>query len=199
MKEICLRGIGVYGASSAEIPTQYLEAAFETGRLIAEAGLPLICGGGRSGVMASAIEGALSARGEAIGVLPDFMEARGWGHDGLSEKIITAGMHPRKETMMAESRGVIALPGGIGTFEELFEAMTWKQLGLYDGNVVILNIGGFYDPLISMLEKCIKEHFMNPDHRGLWSVATTPAEAIALAKAEHGNGIFSQKIKVSDE
>lgn len=199
MKEICVRGIGVYGASSAEIPTQYLEAAFETGRLIAEGGLRLICGGGRSGVMASAIEGALSARGEAIGVLPDFMEARGWGHDGLSEKIITAGMHPRKETMMAESRGVIALPGGIGTFEELFEAMTWKQLGLYDGNVVILNIGGFYDPLISMLEKCIKEHFMNPDHRGLWSVATTPTEAVALAKAHHEAGIFSQKIKVSDE
>lgn len=191
------KGITLYGASSGLIPTAYLEAAFEVGRRIARAGAPLICGGGRSGVMASAIDGALHDGGEAIGVLPDFMEARGWGHERLTEKIITSGMHPRKETMMALSLGIIAMPGGIGTFEELFEAMTWKQLGLYEGNIVILNINGFFDPILSMLEKCIEEHFMNPDHTGLWAEAKTPEEAVELATSDHRNLIFTQKIKTS--
>lgn len=190
-----MKGITIYGASSPLISPEYLSAARSLGELVADSHLPLISGGGRTGVMAAAIEGCVSHGGKAIGVLPQFMIDRNWQHGELSELHVTDGMHSRKELMAEMALGVVALPGGVGTLEELLEIITWRQLGLYGGNVVILNIGGYYDPLLQMLERTIEEHFMNEDHRTLWSVAKTAEEALRLATMPSEKREFSTKIK----
>ncbi len=188
--------VTIYGASSPDIEKCYKEAAFETGRLLAEAGVAVACGGGRSGLMAAVIDGASESGGHTIGVLPEFMEHRGWGHAGLSEKIITPDIHTRKKRMLSIATGVIALPGGVGTLEELLEAITWRQLNLYRGQIVILNTAGYYAPLAAMLERSVEQHFMHPDHRELWQIASTPAEAVRMVLSEDNHGDFSQKIRV---
>lgn len=190
-----MKGITIYGASSPFIDRKYLDAAFLTGKLLAEAGVDVISGGGRTGIMASVTEGALSAGGAAIGVLPRFMYERSWQHPALTRLEITPDMHRRKEMMAELSCGAIAMPGGVGTLEELLEIITWRKLALYDGNVVILNIDGFYDPLLQMLERTIDQHFMNEDHAMLWSVAATPAEAVSKVLDKQLREIpFSQTI-----
>lgn len=187
------KAICIYGASSAEIAPVYVDAAREAGRLIALAGRPLVSGGGRSGLMAAAIDGALEAGGEAIGVLPEFMVEREWQHPGLTQMIVTPDMHSRKRTMAELSSAAIALPGGCGTLEELLEIITWRQLGLFGGNVVIASIGSYYAPLLEMLDRTIGMRFMNPDHRNLWRVADNAADAVEAALAEPVAGGFSQK------
>ena len=187
--------IVVYGASSAHIDPAYKEAARQLGERIARSGMTLITGGGRSGLMAASIEGAISAGGKAVGILPQFMVERQWGHPSLSEVIVTPDMHTRKRTMASMTRAAIALPGGCGTLEELLEIITWRQLGLFGGNVVIANINGYYAPLLQMLEQTIAEGFMHTDHRQLWAVATTPAEAVEMALRPITATHFSQKIE----
>lgn len=190
-----MKGVTIYGASSPAIDKQYLDAAYRVGELLAEAKVDLICGGGRTGIMAAAIDGALSAHGTATGVLPTFMVERSWQHTGLTRMETTPDMHSRKEMMASLSRGVIAMPGGVGTLEELLEIITWRQLGLYQGNIVILNTAGYYDPLIAMLGRSIEQHFMNPDHATLWMVAETPEQAVALVlDTPVINRPFTQKI-----
>ncbi len=184
----------IYGASSAQIDSKYKEAAYEVGRLLASAGRTLVCGGGRSGLMAAAIEGALDAGGDTVGVLPAFMIEKQWQHPRLSRTVVTADMHERKSTMASMSGAVIALPGGCGTLEELMEIITWRQLNLYHGRVVICNIGGYYDPLIAMLNRTLEEGFMRPDHSSLWEVASTAREAVEAALKEDNSTPFSQKI-----
>lgn len=188
------RGILIYGASHDDIDEVFRNAAEQTGRLIGEAGYPLISGGGKGGLMRCAIDGVLSAGGRAIGVLPQFMVERGWQHPGLSKMVIAADMHERKSTMAALAMGVIAFPGGCGTLEELLEIITWRKLGLFAGNIVILNIDGFYDPLLEMLEHTIERRFMLPEHRRLWSVATTPEQAVALVLAPADASPFPQTL-----
>lgn len=173
--------ICVYGASSSKIATVYKEAARLTGRLIALAGRPLVCGGGRGGLMAEAIEGASSEGGMTVGVLPEFMVERQWQHPELGRMIITTGMHQRKQTMASLSSAAIALPGGVGTLEELLEIITWRQLGLFQGNVTILNVAGYYDPLLAMLERTIDQRFMRPGSHDLWHTASTPEEAVEIS------------------
>ncbi|MDE6802757.1 MAG: TIGR00730 family Rossman fold protein [Muribaculaceae bacterium] len=187
--------ITIYGASSPDIDPRFIEAARRVGELIAGRGVTLVSGGGRTGLMAAAIEGASVSSGATVGILPQFMIDRRWGHPDLGTTISTPDMHTRKRKMASLSGAVIALPGGVGTLEELLEIITWRQLGLYQGNIVILNTLGYYDPLLQMLERSIEMHFMNPDHRSLWQVAATPDEAVALAldkEPEHRS--FTQKI-----
>ncbi|MDE6267455.1 MAG: TIGR00730 family Rossman fold protein [Muribaculaceae bacterium] len=190
-----MKGITIYGASSPKIDPKYLSAARSLGELVADSHLPLISGGGRAGVMAAAIEGCVSQGGTAIGILPQFMIEKNWQHPDLTEMRVTDGMHSRKEMMAELALGVVALPGGVGTLEELLEIITWRQLGLYGGNVVILNVGGYYDPLLKMLDRTIEEHFMNEDHRTLWRVASTPEEAVKMAKSPAEKHEYSTKIK----
>lgn len=172
-------GVAVYGASSSCIAPDFLEAARRMGQLIAEAGLTLVCGGGRGGVMAAAIEGASAAGGRTVGVLPQFMIDRDWADPRLSETISTPDMHSRKATMASRSRAVVAMAGGIGTLDELAEMMTWHQLGLFKGKVIIVNTDGFYDPLLEMFGRMELGGFMREG--GLPAlVAATPSEAIAL-------------------
>lgn len=186
--------IVVYGASSEEISLNYKKAAQEVGQLIAESRHALVCGGGRAGLMKAAIDGALQCGGTAIGVLPQFMIDNNWHHPELTHMISTPDMHSRKQTMASMSCAAIACPGGCGTFEELFEIITWRQLNLFHGQVVILNTDGYYNSIIEMFERAIAEGFMHADHRNLFTVANTPEEAVKAALEPAPAHLFSQKI-----
>ena len=180
LTEYLKKSITVYGASSAHIDQRYFDDAYRCGQLIAEAGYAVCCGGGREGLMKAAIEGSLSRGGRAVGVLPSFMVKKAWQHPELTAMIETPDMHTRKKMMADLSVGCIACPGGCGTFEELMEMITWRQLGLYAGNVVILNTLGYYDPLIAQLERSIEQGYRRDDSTRNWAVAATPEEAINL-------------------
>lgn len=175
-----MNNVCVYCASSTQIDSKYFRAAEELGTLIAQRGLRLITGAGNQGLMNAVEEAALAAGGKVTGIIPTFMMDEGWHHTGLTELIETRTIHERKEIMAKLSDGVIALPGGCGTLEELLEIITWKQLGLYLNPIIILNIDGYYDHLLAQLEQAIDENFMRAIHGDIWKVATTPDEAIEL-------------------
>ena len=175
-----IKNVCVYSASSTKIAPVYFAAAEELGRLLAMRSINLINGAGSIGLMAATSNAALSAGGTVTGVIPRFMVEQNWHHSGLTQLVETETMHERKQLMAEMSDGVIALPGGCGTMEELLEIITWKQLGLYLKPIVILNINGFYDPLLEMLQRAIDGHFMRPEHGTIWQVAISPQEAIDL-------------------
>lgn len=178
-------GIVVYCASSSQVPQKYLDAAREMGALIARGGYTLVSGGGVMGLMAATIEGAREAGGQAVGVLPHFMIEKGWAHPALTECIDTPSMHARKHTMARLSCAAVALPGGIGTLDELCEMMTWHQLGIFEGPVVIVNVDGFFDPLIEMFHRMTEQSFMRGDVIPA-TIVSTPAEAMAVIAGPWG-------------
>lgn len=175
-----INSVCVYSASSTRIDPIYFEAAESLGRLLGEQQIRLINGAGSIGLMRAVADAALAAGGAVTGVIPHFMVEQGWHHTGLTELIEVESMHERKQKMADLSNGVIALPGGCGTLEELLEVITWKQLGLYLYPVVILNTNGFFDPLLEMLERAIDQSFMRRQHGDIWKVAKTPEEAVDL-------------------
>ena len=175
-----MNSVCVYCASSTQIDEKYFRAAEELGTLIAQRGLRLITGAGNMGLMCAVEDAALAAGGKVTGIITTFMIKEGWHHTGLTELIETGTIHERKQMMADLSDGVIALPGGCGTFEELLEIITWKQLGLYLNPIIILNIDGYYNHLLEQLKQAIAENFMRDIHGDIWKVATTPEEAIEL-------------------
>jgi hypothetical protein len=118
-----------------------------------------------------------------IGVLPRFMAELEWGHPGLTEMVVVDDMHARKRRMLEGAGAVVALPGGCGTLEELLEAITWKRLGLYLGPIVLVNLRGFYDPLLELLRRCVDEHFMDERHADMWATVDEPEEAPAAIRS----------------
>lgn len=174
-KTIC-----VYCASSSRVAASKKGAATRLGSLIAGKGMTLVTGGGCQGLMRAVEDGAIGAGGKVIGVIPRFMIDSGWQHTGLTELRVTKDMHERKKLMADLADAVIALPGGCGTMEELLEVITWKQLGLYLNPIVILNTDGYYDMLIQQLERAVETHFMGEIHSKIWSVASTPEEALEI-------------------
>jgi hypothetical protein len=126
---------------------------------------------------------ALAAGGKVTGVLPRFMDELEWGHRSLSELHVVEDMHQRKRLMLELSDAVVALPGGCGTFEELLEAITWKRLGLFCGPIAIVNVNGFYDPLASLLDRSIAEHFMDEKHAAMWSMVAEPEEVAGALRS----------------
>lgn len=177
--------ICVFAASSSRIDKRYADAASELGSLLAATGIGVIYGGGGIGLMGVLADAVIANGGTVTGVIPSFMKDEGWGHSSLSDMIITPDMGERKRRMFSMADAVVALPGGIGTLEELTEAITLKQLGLFRGPVVILNTLGFYDSLISLLDNMIEGNFLRPEHREMWSVASTPAEVVAELTREN--------------
>ncbi|WP_303003095.1 TIGR00730 family Rossman fold protein [Bacteroides congonensis] len=175
-----INSVCVYSASSTKIAPVYFQAAEELGRLLAEHHIRLINGAGSIGLMCSVADAVLKNGGEVTGVIPHFMVEQNWHHTGLTELIEVESMHERKQKMANLSDGIIALPGGCGTLEELLEIITWKQLGLYLNPIIILNVNEFFDPLLEMLEKAIEENFMRQQHGDIWKVARTPEEAVKL-------------------
>lgn len=132
------------------------------------------------GLMAAVSDAAMEAGGKVTGIIPRFMVEQGWQHTQLTELIEVADMHQRKQLMAEQSDAAIALPGGCGTLEELLEVITWKQLGLYLNPIVLLNVNGYFDPLLHMLERAVDENFMRVEHGAIWHVARTPEEAVEL-------------------
>lgn len=175
-----IKNICVYSASSTKIAPIYFEAAEKLGKILAQKHINLINGAGCLGLMCRISNAALAAGGTVTGVIPRFMVEQGWHHKGLTRLIETESMHERKQLMADLSDGVIALPGGCGTLEELLEIITWKQLGLYLKPIVILNTNGFYNPLLEMLQQAISQNFMRKEHGNIWHVAQTPEEAVNL-------------------
>ena len=180
MKQKMRGNVCVFCASSADIDARYLQAARELGTLLAQEGWRCVNGGGAVGLMGAVTDGTFDAGGEVTGVIPKFMVDNGWLYDRLEDVIVTADMHQRKQMMSDMADAIIAMPGGVGTMEELLEALTWRQLGLVNVPVVILNTLGYFDSLLALLEHAIGEGFMKPSHGQLWQVAATPAEAVAL-------------------
>jgi uncharacterized protein (TIGR00730 family) len=137
---------------------------------VASAGHAIVYGGGSHGLMGALADGALESGGEVIGVLPKFMADLEWGHSGLTHLDLVEDMRERKHKLLTGSDAVIALPGGCGTLEELFEAITLKRLGLYFNPIILLNTLEFYTPLQTFLRRVIDEKFMNPEHVAMWSL-----------------------------
>ena len=175
-----IRNVCVYCASSTQVAPRYFEAATRLGTLLGQRHIRVINGAGNIGLMQALSDAALAVGGSVTGVIPRFMVEQGWQHTGLTELIEVETMHERKETMARLSDAVIALPGGCGTMEELLEIITWKQLGLYTHPIVILNLGGYFDPLLEMFCRAVDEHFMRPIHTRMWSVAQSADEAVEL-------------------
>lgn len=176
--------ICVFGASSGNIDDVYVSQARELGKLLAQGGWQCVNGAGSEGLMRAVSDGVLDAGGHVTGVIPKFMVDNGWCYDRLSEIIITPDMHTRKEEMSALCDAIIALPGGCGTIEELAEVITWRQLKIITKPIIVLNTNGYYDDFMSMLTKAIEQGFMKSSHHRLWTIASTPAEAIAALEAE---------------
>ena len=170
--------ICVFAASSSKIEKVYINAASRLGELIASMGHDIVYGGGGIGLMGAMADAAMNQGGKITGVIPSFMHDNGWGHGGIDALVITEDMASRKKKMFEMSDAVIALPGGIGTIEELTEAITMKQLGLFKGPLVILNTESFYSPLISFLEGIIEKNFMRKVHKNIWTVVGTPEQAM---------------------
>jgi uncharacterized protein (TIGR00730 family) len=134
--------------------------------------------------MGALADAAISAGGQVHGVLPHFMRELEWGHDGIHRLEFVDDMRERKRRMLDASDAVVALPGGCGTLEELFEAITFKRLGLYSGPIVLVNTLGFFDPCIALLERCVEERFMSDAHRAMWCVVDEPEQVLrAIADA----------------
>jgi uncharacterized protein (TIGR00730 family) len=173
-----MQNVCVYCASSTQIKPSYFDATTRLGRILADAQLTVVYGGGSNGLMGQLADSALSAGGKVIGIIPRFMCEVEWNHTNLTELILVETMHERKEKMAMMADAVVALPGGCGTLEELLEIITWKKLGIFTKPIVIVNLEGYYDDLIAMLNRTVDEHFMRSEHRKMWEVVETPEEVL---------------------
>jgi hypothetical protein len=172
------RAVCVYCGSSFGRRRIYREAAADLGREIASRGRDLIYGGGAVGLMGVVADAALAAGGRVVGVIPEALDEREVGHHGISELHVVGSMHERK-AMMAELAGAfVAMPGGLGTLEELFETWTWSQLGMHRKPVGLLDVEGYFEPLLRFLESSVEEGFVRPEHRAVLRVRDDPGELL---------------------
>jgi uncharacterized protein (TIGR00730 family) len=174
-----MKRIVVFCGSSSGTDAVYEAQAYETGVLLAKSGIGLVYGGARVGLMGAVADGALAHGGEVIGVLPRFLSGKEIGHRGLTDLIIVENMHERKTKMHELSDGVITLPGGFGTMEELFEMVTWGQLGLHAKPVGILNVAGFYDELLRLTQTMVDRGFLKEENQRMLLFADTLEELLA--------------------
>lgn len=178
-----IQKVTVYAASSRALHPDYTDAAARLGKILAEDGMEILYGGGSAGLMGAMADAALAAGGRVHGVIPDFLQNVEAGHRGLTSLEVVPDMHVRKARMLEKSDAVVTLPGGCGTFEELFEVMTFKRLGQFLGPIVLVNTRGYYDTLVRFLEHSVGERFMNHLHLAMWQVVDEP-EAVPGALAE---------------
>ncbi len=170
----------IYASSSDYAPVEYTDHARRVGELLAKAGCEIVYGGGSRGSMGAVADGALAAGGRVVGILPRFMADLEWGHPGLTHLELVGDMRERKHLLLSGSDAVLALPGGCGTLEELFEAITLKRLGIYHKPILLLNTRGYWSPLLKfMQEQVIDQHFMNPEHARIWQLVETPEEVLS--------------------
>jgi uncharacterized protein (TIGR00730 family) len=173
-----VRRICVYAGSNPGTDPAYADAARELAALLAERGIGLVYGGGHVGLMGVLADTALAAGGEVIGVMPQALIDREIGHTGVTELRVVGSMHERKALMAELSDAFVAVPGGIGTLEELIEVYTWSQLGIHAKACGVLNVAGYYDHLAAFLDHAVEAGFLRPQHRAVLSVASSPADLL---------------------
>jgi uncharacterized protein (TIGR00730 family) len=180
-----MRRVCVYAGSNSGTNPAYAESARALARELAGRGIGLVYGGGKVGLMGVIADAVLAAGGEATGVMPQALIDREIGHTGLTELKVVGSMHERKALMAELSDAFVALPGGIGTLEELIEVYTWSQLGIHEKACGVLNVRGYYDGLATFLDHAVTEGFLRAKHRAVLSVAEDPAALLdALADYE---------------
>jgi uncharacterized protein (TIGR00730 family) len=190
-----LKTICVFCGSNPGVNGSYVEAARRLGRLFAEEEIGLVFGGGMTGLMGALADAVLAGGGRATGVIPDSMNIPRVVHEGVSELVVVDTMHTRKATMARLSDAFIALPGGLGTFEELFETLTWSQLGYQPKPIGILDVDGYYDPLVQLIDHAVAHGFVTPKHRGIFTVNEDPAALLAaLREFEHPASSLWEKL-----
>jgi len=181
MKSIC-----VFCGSSDSVHADYINAAHQTGKLLAEKGIRLVYGGGKTGLMGAVANGAVEAGGEVIGVIIPSMNTVALAHTGLTRMDVAPDMHGRKARMHELADGYIALPGGYGTWDELFETITWAQTGAHEKPVGLLNVRNYYNPLLAAMDHAVAEGFIFPEHRNAICCESDPAQLLSeMGKYDH--------------
>ncbi len=178
----------VYCASSGKIRPEYFKATARMAKDFVKNDVSVVFGGGSSGLMGQLADAVLEEGGKIKGIMPQFMNEVEWGHRGVSDFIYTQTMHERKSKFLEGTDALVALPGGTGTYEELFEAITLKKLGQFTKPIIILNTRGYYEPFRLLMEHTIREQFMADDHQDIWQIVNEPEEvlpAIINTKAWH--------------
>ena len=178
-----IHSVAVFCGSRPGNNPAWTAAARAFGAALAQAGMRLVYGGGRVGLMGAVADGALAAGGTVIGVIPEFLKALEVAHDGLSETILTDSMHSRKRLMFDLAVAFVCLPGGLGTFDETMEILTWRQLTLHDKPIILVDIDGAYQPIIAALEGAVSQGFAPSATRDLFEV--TPDVTTTIARLQH--------------
>jgi uncharacterized protein (TIGR00730 family) len=181
-----IRRLAVFCGSSSGRRPVYRETAEAFGRLLAARDIELVYGGGQVGLMGALAEAALRAGGRVVGIIPRDLERRELARMDLSELEIVESMHERKARMTERADAFVALPGGFGTYDEFCEALTWSQLGIHAKPIGVLNVEGFFDPLLAMLDRAVAEGFARDEHRALYTVAAEPQTLLAQIAALPG-------------
>ena len=182
-----MKRITVFCGSGSGSDAAYIDEARELGVTLAAKGIGLVYGGAKIGLMGAVADAVMNAGGKVTGVLPGFLQKREVAHEGLTELIIVESMHERKLRMHELSDGIIALPGGYGTLEELFEMLTWSQLGLHSKPIGILNTAGFYDGLIAFIDHMLTNGFLSPANRQMLLIGTSVQDLLKKME-EHKGG-----------
>ena len=172
-----IKKVTVFCGASRTCKKEYLEQATKLGELLAQKGIEIIYGGGNIGLMGYLADAALSAGGRVTGIIPGFLQDLELGHKGITELREVESLHKREEIMITEPDCIVALPGGIGTFSELLQAITWKRLWQIKSKIIIVNIDGYFKPLIDLLKNAIKEKFLREEFANLWTVVGSVDEA----------------------
>ncbi len=173
----------VFCASSSLADGEYQSCASNLGALLARKGATVVYGGGAIGLMGAVADGALAAGGRVTGIIPRFMQELEWAHGGVTELCVVKDMHERKRLLVENVDAVVALPGGSGTLEELLEVITLKRLAIFLNPIVLVNVCGYFDPLLQLFENAINERFMDARHRSMWSVVDSAEEVLPAIEA----------------
>lgn len=179
-----LTSLGVFCGSQAGSDPVYGAAAATLGRALAAHHASLVFGGGRVGLMGILADTVLAAGGKIVGVIPTFLKDKELAHPGATEMLVVPDMHTRKKVMFERSDAFCILPGGVGTMDEMFEIITWRQLHLHNKPIVVVNVAGYWDPLVDLLDRMIGEGFAHRGHEALVTVVARAEDVIATAEAE---------------
>lgn len=178
-----IKSLCVYCGSSDRGSPAHHDAALRLGSTMAKAGIRLVYGGGRIGMMGRIADAVMDSGGEVIGIIPQFLEQVEVGHSGVTQLIVTENMHDRKQKMAEMSDAFLIMPGGLGTLEETFEILTWKQLGLHEKPVIIADIGGYWQHLTNLIDHMIAENYAKPENRALFQVIDNIEELLPALSA----------------
>ena len=184
-----MKSVAIFCGSSPGSDKKIIKAAYQTGAYLAEKQMTLVYGGGKVGLMGEVAQGALDTKGNVIGIIPHFLKQKEIHHLGLSKLLLVDTMHERKLQMHELSDGIIMLPGSFGTLEEFFEMLTWAQLGLHQKPIGILNVNGYYNPLIEMFDKMVSNRFLKPENKGMVLIDGTIDKLLEKMENYSGHGV----------